>query len=380
MIKNFLKNIIDNREINILEKSKRLKYKDHRYDDNIEGIKPLDPIEKNYIDKYYMKNYGKKIPYIFHETYKSANHKFDVEYLPETLFIPKFEHFMNNKKEYAKSIEDKNFLPIVAKAAGVKMPKSIIYSIRDLFFDEENNIIEIEKAVDILSNYNGSVILKPSVDTCGGQKVKVINNAGELTSENWKEILDEYKTNFVIQEKIKNHKSMEILHPKSLQTLRVGSYYKDGDIKILPIIMRMGSGNSEIDNVSRGGLFIGVDNDGKLLETGYNEFGKSFKKHPDTEIVFKGHHIEHIEDLKANIKKIHKLLPQIGVVNWDFTIEEKGTPILIEANCICGGIIDMVQFAHGRGIFGEDTKEILRYIREEESKPFVQREKNKNYL
>ena len=40
-------------------------------------------------------------------------------------------------------------------------------------------------------------------------------------------------------------------------------------------------------------------------------------------------------------------LPEIGVVNWDFTVDHNNNPVLIEAN-IGGGSIWLTQMANGR--------------------------------
>ena len=65
--------------------------------------------------------------------------------------------------------------------------------------------------------------------------------------------------------------------------------------------------------------------------------------------------------MKAAIK-CHTFLPQLGVINWDFTIDDTGTPVLIEAN-IRYGSIWLFEIAHGCGPFGQDTAEILQWMR-----------------
>lgn len=50
----------------------------------------LTDIEKKKIDEFYLKNYGKKIPYEWHKLYKSYTGKFDERYFPEFLYIPNF--------------------------------------------------------------------------------------------------------------------------------------------------------------------------------------------------------------------------------------------------------------------------------------------------
>jgi len=59
--------------------------------------------------------------------------------------------------------------------------------------------------------------------------------------------------------------------------------------------------------------------------------------------------------------QMHETLPELGCVNWDFTLDENGTPILIEAN-ISDGSIWLSQMSNGVGAFGQDTPEILEWI------------------
>ena len=59
---------------------------------------------------------------------------------------------------------------------------------------------------------------------------------------------------------------------------------------------------------------------------------------------------------------MQETVPQLGVVNWDFTIDQEGDPILIEANCHDGSVW-LPQMAHGAGAFGDKTAEVLSWLR-----------------
>ena len=69
-------------------------------------------------------------------------------------------------------------------------------------------------------------------------------------------------------------------------------------------------------------------------------------------------------------------IPQVRIVNWDFTIDQDGEPILIEANMkndVQAGSIWLPQMAHGKGAFGENTAKILQYLRKAKKKPLSKR-------
>lgn len=66
----------------------------------------LSKEQKEAIDEVYMKNYGSKIPYIWHQYYTAYTGNFDPYYVPELLYIPEFERFMNIYPEYVKVFEE----------------------------------------------------------------------------------------------------------------------------------------------------------------------------------------------------------------------------------------------------------------------------------
>ena len=74
------------------------------------------------IDEFYLENYGEKIPYTWHRHYTAYTGNFDIKYFPELLFIPEFERYMCRHREYALVFTDKNMLPPLANAAGIKTP------------------------------------------------------------------------------------------------------------------------------------------------------------------------------------------------------------------------------------------------------------------
>ena len=131
---------------------------------------------------------------------------------------------------------------------------------------------------------------------------------------------------------------------------------------MMPIIIRIGQGGHYLDNAHQGGMFCAVHNDGTMGHHAITEFNDQYTEHPDTHTVFSTHKIEHIDRLMDAAMRMHTTIPQLGVVNWDFTIDESGEPVLIEANT-SGGSIWLPQMAHGVGAFGERTAEVLQWLR-----------------
>ncbi len=369
-IKRKLKNFV-NRDISNFTKTVRSflahrneikKFKDKRRIEIYDKVS-LSSQQKHDIDTLFKENYGKKIPYTWHRHFTAFTGNFDKNYIPELLYIPEFEPYMNLNSKYNYVFDDKNVLPNLAALAGVKVPETIVCCATGVYKDNKNKIISKQKAMELLWNI-GFAFAKPSVDSDSGKScavIDIIQGVDKKTKKSIEEIINDLGNNFVIQEKIICHKSISDLHPDSVNTFRVITYQWKNEIRMFPVIMRIGSGGNCVDNAHAGGMFIAVENDGTLHKTAFTEFKREYTHHPDSGICYQGYKIELVPEVLAAAKKMHEQIPQIGVVNWDFTINEEGEPILIEAN-ISGGSVWLPQIAHGKGAFGENTAEVLRWM------------------
>ena len=123
-----------------------------------------------------------------------------------------------------------------------------------------------------------------------------------------------------------------------------------------------GGGNSHVDNAHAGGIFIGIKSDGTLCKEAYTEYGKKFEEHPYTKIKFNGYKINGFEKIKDVAISLHKKTPQLGTISWDITLNEKGIPVLVEANTYGSGIW-IIQIPHGKGFFEDNTGEIIKLLK-----------------
>ncbi len=333
--------------------------------------------QRGQIDKLYMENYGKKIPYTWHRHYTAYTKKFDPQYFPEFLFHPKFEYFMNAGNTYAEVLTDKNFIPLLAQKGHVRMPHTYLSCTAGLLQDSDGQVLSSAEACRLLADI-GSAFIKPAVGTNSGTGCAVVNFSNGRDSVSQKsvgDILAGYGSDYVVQEKIICHPQVAKLHPSSCNTFRIISYRWGDKFYTTPIVMRIGRKGSFLDNAHAGGIFVAVDDDGTLHDTAFSEFHESFTAHPDTGVVFHGCHIDGFDGCVQAALRLHSLIPQIGVINWDFTLDVSGMPLLIEANTFDGGIW-IVEMAHGKGPFGDRTAAVLRWIALMETLPLSQR---KNY-
>lgn len=355
-------------------------FSDDRWAQNV--TQELTESEKQQIDEYFVQHYGKKIPYKFHEVFKNSSGRFDVRCFPENLFAPHLAHYIN-PPEFVEAISDKNFLPHLAKGVGVKTPHTFVSSVRDIFFDENNNIISKDKAVELLAGKT-DILFKPTYDTGGGANIHIFAQEEYpqgLSIEKIQEQFKYYKTDFAVQKLIKNHESVAKIYPHSLNTFRIVTYVIDGVIKNTQAIMRMGCGGARIDNTSAGGMCVGVLQDGTLLSVAMDDYtGNKAIAHPNTGVVFEGYVIEKFPMLVQAAKKMHSAVPQLGIVDWDFALDEAGDAVLVEANCRNGGGIQLIQYCHGTAFFGDDTEAILARLRELDNMSQAERKQKRVHL
>ena len=315
------------------------------------------------IDEVYLKNYGEKIPYIWHRHFTAFTGNFDPYYFPELLFIPEFERYMNETKEsaYVQCFEDKNIIPLLANAANIVMPHAFFSNAAGFVCDDDHRKTTIKK----IETISGDYFIKPTVDSCSGQGCQIVSlNKGidEITGSTITEILNSKGNHWVIQEIVKCHSSIANIYKNSVNTFKIMTYLWKGNIQHAPIIMRIGQGGSYLDNVHAGGMFIALEDDGTMHGTAFTEFKNEFTEHPDTHFKFEGYKMSLLPDVIKAAEKCHSFIPQVGCINWDFTINQQGVPLLIEAN-MRGGSVWLFEMAHGKGVFGELTPEILQWLK-----------------
>lgn len=324
----------------------------------------LTSAQKKEIDEFYLNNYGHKIPYYWHCNFTAHSNKFDKEYFPELLYIPEFERYMNCHREYVNVFADKNVLPHLAKSAGIKTPQVVLSITRKQITDSTNNILTKEEALAHISNC-GEVFIKPSVDSCSGSGCFIANFANgvdAISGKTAEQILASVGENVVMQKIIRNHPSIAKIYSGSVNTFRIITYRWKDELLHMPVIMRIGKDGSYLDNAHAGGMFVAVNDDGRMHKTAMTEFNQKFECHPNTKVIFAEQRIDLLPTVIAAAKRMHAMIPQLGVVNWDFAIDENGDPVLIEANTK-GGAIWVIQMAHGRSGFGEKTAEVLQWIK-----------------
>lgn len=319
--------------------------------------------QKKEIDTFYIKNYGKKISYKWHNLFTSYSGKFDVRYIPCDIFL-NYLYSLNKKNRDWNMLQDKNFLYNIAKPLNINTPKRFFYSINKLFFNCDNNIISEKEFYKQISNI-GEVFIKPTQigHTGGGNNCRLLNVKDGMDVYSKKSIKDilgkNYNHDFVIQEKIVCHKSISNLYSKSVNTIAVNTLILDNEIKILNPGLKIGMSGSVVDfsGINKSGLLIPIKEDGTLYDYAFclNE-NKKYFAHPDTGVVFKNYKIDFFSEILDAAKRLQSAIPWMPFCGWDFVINEKGQVLALEMETPS---CHFVQVVFGRGFFEKYTEQIL---------------------
>lgn len=152
----------------------------------------------------------------------------------------------------------------------------------------------------------------------------------------------------LVEEAVWQHPDVAALHPESLNTLRLVTMRgTDGQSRYVAGMQRMGTGEMFLDNLSQGGLAVGIEPAGVLRKWGYTEDPrkKGVSAHPDTGIVFEGRRIPFWRECVDLVCRAHEGFPCIHSVGWDVAVTSVG-PVLIEANCSYG-MLEIQLIDHG---------------------------------
>lgn len=140
---------------------------------------------------------------------------------------------------------------------------------------------------------------------------------------------------FIFQEVIQQHKSLNRINPSCINSLRIVTYKNEANqVEILAATVRLGRSGSIVDNTHAGGMVVGLNiNNGKLKREGLqliDNGGGIFYKHPETEVVFENFQIPFLNEVKKILTEASKLF-KLPLLGWDVAITPEG-PVLIEVN------------------------------------------------
>ncbi|MDO5980419.1 sugar-transfer associated ATP-grasp domain-containing protein [Flavivirga spongiicola] len=299
--------------------------------------------QKKEIRTYYKSLGYKNIKTDYHEYYIGFNGKFSVKYIPEDIFHPIIAPAFNNQRQWP-ALLDKNLLDRIF--VNIKQPKCVIKNMNGFYYSNGMQITQ-DEAINICSN-SSFLVIKPSIDSGGGTGVvgfSLKNKNTDYKGLSLKEVMNLYSKDFIIQEVLIQHSEMKKLNESSVNTIRLLSFLKEGQVHILASVVRIGGTNSFVDSASMGGISCGINDDGFLNQTGYYKSGQN-KVETDTGIKLDKFKIPAYQNVVNLVKDTHFKIPYFRLVAWDVAIDEDEEPVLIEYNTYRMGISSL-QIAYG---------------------------------
>lgn len=323
----------------------------------------LSDAQEKEIKSYWKEISGYEIETKWHRLYQSYMGVYEKKYFPEILYTTQLERKLNPPKYYG-VLSDKGFMKTIFSGGGYRLPKTFVYNCDGVLTDDEQNVISYREAVAMLHNA-GKIIAKPTIDTSSGDGVRLLDlqeGIDSVTGEDTATILTGLRRNYVIQECVKQHKSLADIYAGSLNTFRVITYICENKVYLAPVSMRIGSGGAYVDNIHAGGLCIGVQENCSLRKFAFTEMGNKFETHPDSHVSFEDYSIPLLSKIKEIAKRLHGSIPQLKMISWDWSLDSDGIPILIEIN-ISGQAVWFPQMLNGEAIFGDNTEYFAEIIR-----------------
>ena len=203
-------------------------------------------------------------------------------------------------------------------------------------------------------------IVKPIIGTFGEGIFLVEKNSGKDLQELYALCCEK---KLYVEERIKEHSELEAFHPQSLNTIRIFTISNDNLCKLVAAELRVGVGNSVVDNVSAGGIFAPIDlASGTIIGDGSNKYGNTYKSHPDTGKVFNGFVIPFWEKIIDTCKTLSATVTGITFAGWDVCVLPSGELEIIEMNSYPN--VTGLQTAYNKGLKPEIRaigKEVLGY-------------------
>lgn len=311
------------------------------------------PAEYDKAVKEYWKKYTSKFHTGWHKYYYSRTGLRDVRYIPDDLYYTKIDkHFNNNKM--CRGVDNKNYYDLLFPNARQAM--TVVRKINGFYYDADYRLIEKEEVIRLCSKHS-RLIIKPAVGT-GGSKGIVFWNIDQGASELAKFIFDGVE-NLIVQEIITQHRDLSIIHPSSVNTVRITTLLFKGEVHILSSVLRMGANGSNVDNASTGGVTCGIEENGQLKEIAFSVYGVKYDKHPQG-FVFSNCIVPSYEKVKELVIREQTKFAHFRLISWDIAVGEDGDPILIEAN-LRNGAQNVHQLNNGP-MFGELTEEVLQEV------------------
>ena len=171
-------------------------------------------------------------------------------------------------------------------------------------------------------------------DSAMGKGVTLVRDDAEEMLRFWDSISQSVRegASYVAEELIRQSAEMAAFHPKSVNTIRMMTFKTRDGVVFLDSFLRLGRGESVVDNAGSGGLFAEIDLEkGVVIGDAITETGERYAVHPDTGVKISGFAIPHWQELLKLSRQLAEMLPEQKYVGWDLALTDEGW-VVVEGN------------------------------------------------
>ncbi|MDR0435884.1 MAG: hypothetical protein LBH11_03860 [Propionibacteriaceae bacterium] len=133
---------------------------------------------------------------------------------------------------------------------------------------------------------------------------------------------------------LRNHPDLDRLYPGSLNTMRVITFARDGEVSVLRVVLKAGNGGAT-DNFATNGMYTFVDDIGTVFLPAIDREGDIHERHPLTGTAFRGFQVPLFSEALALVRQAALRLPEVPYVGWDVAVTPTN-PVIIEGNTSSG--------------------------------------------
>ncbi len=134
----------------------------------------------------------------------------------------------------------------------------------------------------------------------------------------------------LIEEVIRQHPDIAAVCPGTVNTTRVTAFFDGEKTHILAMAQKFGRG-AVSDQMTFGGFYTMLDDDGHAVGPGYDSHGHVHENHPDTGFRIADFQLPMVDEVKAFVDRVARVVPQVQYVGWDIVVTPTG-PVLVEGN------------------------------------------------
>lgn len=168
-----------------------------------------------------------------------------------------------------------------------------------------------------------------------GDGVRRIDSTSININEFLNDLLNQKDAHYILDEPLTEIQVLKELHPWSINTIRVVTFYdsKNDKVHYMNARIRIGNKQNNVDNFHYDGIGANIDiATGVITSLGYDTYNRTYVSHPITGKQIIGLQIPKWQECIQYIEKAVRHIPTIRYIGWDLVIQENGTLCLIEAN------------------------------------------------